>query len=422
MDRYVSRSELEDFRKKERGVDFTFGLTNATSLWQKVESLKEMIEEGGQAFSVVTETWFHMGPPLDELKATMKNVHHLESIDRMRKRKGSANPGGGVSIVFDPSRIKLKEYPVKRRGHKIIAAVGKLPNNTRKIYIIGVYISTKLKADKYHECLETLNEVILKIKTETVNPYLVLAGDFNKKDVGEAIDDFPDMALLDAGPTRSTATLDICATNFHTELITTTNHPPLESNIGTSDHNYISYKFRLEHRHKFHWKYVKTRKTRPNSKKGFVEAVKGINWEEALPATLDVNSTTETVHKLLYKLTESFFPSKWIKIRSTDDPWIDQDVRDKIEIKKAVFYREGRSEEWKVVKRITDAMIVNRKRKYYNAEVVKLKAEGSHQIPYKILRNITDTERPPEWSIESMLQPNKPGIPTAGQRKDPQDL
>lgn len=83
-------------------------------------------------------------------------------------------------------------------------------------------------------------------------------------------------------------------------------------------------------------------------------------------------------------------------------------MRDKIEISKAVYRREGRSSasEWKIVKGITDGMIRNRKRKYYEAEVEKLKADGFHRVPFQILRNITDTERPPEWSIESM-EPNK---------------
>ena len=47
-------------------------------------------------------------------------------------------------------------------------------------------------------------------------------------------------------------------------------------------------------------------------------------------------------------------------------------------------------------------MIANRKKKYYQKEVEKLKATGSHQIPYKVLRNISDTERPPAWTVEDL--------------------
>lgn len=47
-------------------------------------------------------------------------------------------------------------------------------------------------------------------------------------------------------------------------------------------------------------------------------------------------------------------------------------------------------------------MIRTRKKKYYDAEVEKLKAKGSDRIHYKILKNITDTERSPLWKVKSM--------------------
>ena len=52
-------------------------------------------------------------------------------------------------------------------------------------------------------------------------------------------------------------------------------------------------------------------------------------------------------------------------------------------------------------------MIRSRKRKYYEREVQKLSEEGAHQIPYKTLKNMADTERPPAWSMEHM-GPQKP--------------
>ena len=103
-------------------------------------------------------------------------------------------------------------------------------------------------------------------------------------------------------------------------------------------------------------------------------------------------------------MASKHLPFKWVKIRSTDNPWIEQDTRDKIEIRLAVFHREGRSDEWKKLKAITNTMIRNRKRKFYDTEVEKLKAKGSHTIPFKILRNVTGTERPPEWSVEDMRE------------------
>ena len=47
-------------------------------------------------------------------------------------------------------------------------------------------------------------------------------------------------------------------------------------------------------------------------------------------------------------------------------------------------------------------MIASRKKKYYEKEIEKLRQEGSHQTPYKLLRNISDTERPPAWSVSAL--------------------
>ena len=70
----------------------------------------------------------------------------------------------------------------------------------------------------------------------------------------------------------------------------------------------------------------------------------------------------EALHDYVDTLTQRFFPSKWCKIQSTDDPWIDMETRVKIEKRKAVFRREGRSDEWKLLKSITNKMIANRQK------------------------------------------------------------
>ena len=56
------------------------------------------------------------------------------------------------------------------------------------------------------------------------------------------------------------------------------------------------------------------------------------------------------------------------------------------------------------MKSITTTMIDNRKKKYYEGEVNKLRAQGADRIHYKILKNITDTEQPPPWRVESLAK------------------
>ena len=204
--------------KRRKNQQVSFGLANARSLWEKTNSLADCFKELGLSFAVIKETWFHEGQQLDKLAIDIHGEHGLSMINKMRKKNGRNNPGGGVSIVFDKTKIKLKEHKVTRGRLEIVAATGKFPNNTRPFYIIGVYISTRLRANSFHDLLSCLSDIILKIKTEVSSPYIVLAGDFNNKKIDEAIGDYPDMTIVMSGATRGNAVLDEVATSFTSEL------------------------------------------------------------------------------------------------------------------------------------------------------------------------------------------------------------
>ena len=184
-------------------IRISFGLTNARSLWQKMDCLYDYFDNLSMSFVIVTETWFHECEAFGVLQTNAKHGHNLHMINRTRKKLNKSCVGGGVSIIFNKSKVTLKEFTVKRKGHEIVCARGKMQNNTRPIFILGVYISTKYKAAQYHDCLSTLSEAILKIKTEAKDPYIILGGDFNHRNVTEAIGDYPDMKIVDTAPTLS---------------------------------------------------------------------------------------------------------------------------------------------------------------------------------------------------------------------------
>ena len=107
-----------------------------------------------------------------------------------------------------------------------------MPNNTRPFFIIAVYIPPKMLAKNYHECFELISEAILKIKTECKDPYIVIGGDLNRRDIAEAIGDYPDIQILDSPATRNDTRLDVAAASFHSEVLSAESYPPL---ITTED-------------------------------------------------------------------------------------------------------------------------------------------------------------------------------------------
>ena len=64
----------------------------------------------------------------------------------------------------------------------------------------------------------------------------------------------------------------------------------------------------------------------------------------------------------------------------------------------------------KQLKIITTNMIRNRKKKYYEKEVQKLTENDVHNVPYKTLKNIGDTEKPPAWNICHLSKGSPPEL------------
>ena len=140
-----------------------FALTNARSLLPKKEAFIDYFDELDLSFAIVSETWLHRGGSLEILENELKAEHGIVLLNRMRVKKGNNNPGGGISIAYRSSKISLKEYPIKRGPYELICAKGKLPDNTRPVFVIGAYLPPKLKAQQTRECLDMISKVILKL-------------------------------------------------------------------------------------------------------------------------------------------------------------------------------------------------------------------------------------------------------------------
>ena len=311
---------------RRRYIDFSFGLTNARSLWQKVDSLSDYFLELDLSLAIVTETWLHRGEQLDRFASDCHDRLGLELVYRNRAKTGSSNPGGGVAIVHKPSRIKIVQYPITNKGHEILCVKGRLPNNTRPIFIFAVYVPPKIKSDKCKELMECISEAVLKIKTLSRNPYIVIGGDFNRRGLDDAIGDYADLRILQTDATRLSPTLDVCVTNFGDELVALHNHPPLETSDGLScsDHNFFTFRHRLQHWHQFEWIWYKSRIITNETEEAFKADFQRIVWDHN---DLSNEERAVDLHRKLFDLAEKYFPLTWKKKRSTDDPWIDDETR-----------------------------------------------------------------------------------------------
>ena len=247
-----------------------------------------------------------------------------------------------IQIVFTESTCFIPKLDVRRK--------------------IG--ICKRNKAKNSAECLELVAEAVLKIKMEFREAYIIIGVDLNNRSLEDAVADFNDVTVLDSPPTRGDAKLDIAACNFGGSIAAMTLSAPLETDDGQSrsDHMFLSYDFALKHKHDFRWVKYRVRTITDRSIQEYDEAMRKADW-----ATRDGESaqqTTERLHKNIIDIVNKHLPWRNFKIRSTDDPWIDEPMRKKIRQRKEVFKRDqGRSKDWRELKAVTNNIIRNLKKK-----------------------------------------------------------
>ena len=117
--------------------------------------------------------------------------------------------------------------------------------------------------------------------------------------------------------------------------------------------------------------------------------------------------------QVLTTAMNEYFPLKTYRVRSDDPPWMTHGLRKKIEQRKSVYETDkGKSERWRHMKKLTDKLIVDKKKEF----VAEMKAKAIDQrntgMFYKAVRLFKDHDKPPEWDVRSLFD-NKTGTEIA---------
>ena len=383
-----------------------FAVTNTRSLRPKLTSAVDCINEHDLSFMIVSETWLTQSPDLDIMTNDLKHRDGLEILVKSRKKKinSNRNPGGGLAIIFRKSLITLLPIRVKTNGFEIIAARGRIPNNSRPVFILGVYLPPSLPANDSMLALDTISDIVAKIKQDNKSPLVVIGGDFNNFDICDSVSDYNDIEKILSPPTRGNATLDVVATNFEVDDIRTA--PPLCNQAGTlSDHAVLVVEVFAPHLHVYEWIKFRTRTITPGASDAFTSAFAAVDWESEIGDMTDPSMMTERLHSITERLNDTHFPWREVRFKSTDKPWITEQVKRKIRQRKRAYKKKAdKSTRWRKLKAETKTLIAKNKKIHYEKAASKLKEEGAGKIPYRILNDISIPERPPTWTI-NMVAP-----------------
>ena len=343
----------------------TFLVTNARSLAPKENSLATNIQELDAAFAIVSESWLKEGNRLDHHLVDLECGEDLKIIHKSRKSKRGKTAGGGIAVVF------------------------------------GVYIPPSTRAKNSDRALELLSEAIAQAKSDFTDPMIFIGGDFNRRDLNKATDPYPDINLYDVPATRLGAKLNLAASNMSAK--STFKLPPLTTFDGQkkSDHEIIAVETNIPNEDRFIWRTYTTRPRSKTADKAFMEAIKKIKWTELL-ANKTVNQKVESFNMTLSDLMNKFFPLKYHKVRSTDNPWISQAIRRKIRARKKIFRKHGRNKKWKRMKARTDQAIRRKKEDYYKKFKEKALLSSDPSLYYKAIRGLKDRNKLQEFDVMNL--------------------
>lgn len=224
-----------DYIKSESCAKFFF--TNAYSLEPKTQSMIDAFQSLNLHFACVTETWYRGGKELAD---------HPVSGSSTR-----AGMGGQKSEEVGSACAKSQE---------ILCVVGRMIG--RKIVVFTVYIPPSMRASEFATLSESLAAEVASVKTEHRNPGIIVAGDFNHRDILAGLNEVEDCCPIRTGSTRGNSTIDIIYTNLPDLVVDSRLLPPLQAASGVlSDHNCMFAIAKFTEERKFKW-VVRMRQTR----------------------------------------------------------------------------------------------------------------------------------------------------------------
>lgn len=101
--------------------------------------------------------------------------------------------------------------------------------------IFVVFVPPSMKATELEVLRESLSIDIGAVREAYGNPFNLVTGDFNHKDVGGAINEVGEFEKLFTAPTRGPSTIDLIYSNTDNQVL-----PPLQSTTGVPrDHRCV---------------------------------------------------------------------------------------------------------------------------------------------------------------------------------------
>lgn len=339
----------------------TLSLANVMSLAPKIDEVRLFLHQNSVDIFCITETW--LKDLIDD------SVINVENYTLVRKDRIHAQHGGVALYIRDTINFsRLREHEDSMNHIEVLwckLRPHRLPRGFPCL-IIGVLYHPPSSNDD--QMIEYLLNTLSNIESAYPNSALLLAGDFNRLDVSQVINQFRLKQLVNFA-TRGERTLDLILSNLSDYY----QDPAKSSPFGLSDHCTVTVSPKVRPK-SANWKALKkitVRDMRLSSKQALARYLDSLDW--SIIDTL--NSTEEKsqfFNKLIHIGLDTIMPARTVKIHTCDAPWITGHLKSLIQKRQQAFV-QNRPVLFRYYRNRVNRERKSCKSKYYQAKLKDLK-------------------------------------------------
>ena len=308
-------------------------VTNARSLYNKVDNFIKWLLEIFPDCAIISETWEYEGRRTsleDFLANTPYKVHSY--------RRPQGRTGGCCAIVFNESRFKVEKVNVNvQEGIESVWVImtpkildHKL-QRIKRICVSSIYIAPRsaMKSETMSHIIQTIHFIRSKYDNQVS---FCLGGDVNRTDYSDVIDAYGALKQCVTVGTRKEATLEIILSDIMTLYHPPTTLAPLQVDKGkkgkNSDHYNLVFaprsdpNFMIEQQKRE----IKTRPLPDSMIPLFGKEIQKQTWENVFFKE-NLNSKVFNFHRTILQICDKFFPTKTIKISNLDKKRITPELK-----------------------------------------------------------------------------------------------
>ena len=318
--------------------------------------------------AVVTETWLQDRSVTDST-IDIAGQHGLD-LFTLNRRNIAANGRqyGGVAVMTRSARtsFKVMELP-NPESFEVLCVTGKIKGIGERIVVVAVYIPPNYPRHRADMCLDYIADVVSEAKREFASAMIIVAGDWNQWSTDYVLQEHPDMAEVEHGPTRNERKIDKFLVNFGRSVVESYTLPPLDDGMGRESDHLISYfKATVRKQQQARTTYSYRHYTEEGAAK-FQDWMARADFEPVLTST-DPNLQLDLFLKELQSAMNACFSLKTTTRREADPPWINSQVRSLARRRRRIYRREGRSHQWKALMRKSRLLVRKRAAKYWETQ------------------------------------------------------